>query len=99
MLDCSTARKIAERAVDQSLGIHASYMRELQYGWYFPYEETEEPMAGSNGVIVNKATHSAAGFRWNEIWRCMTSATSFIVMTLWFFKSITWSQRSMFFSS
>jgi hypothetical protein len=55
VLDFIAARRIAE-AVDQNLAIHEGAARELEYGWYFPYRETAEPVVGSHGIIVNKST-------------------------------------------
>jgi hypothetical protein len=56
MLDQSAARELAQRDVPEGLAIDDSSGHELKHGWFFPYRSVSEPCAGSNGVIVNKAT-------------------------------------------
>jgi hypothetical protein len=60
MLDLDAARKVALTAV--SPGLMLGQARELREGWFFAFRVTgEEPVAGSQGVIVNK--HDGRIFR------------------------------------
>jgi hypothetical protein len=56
MLDRAAAREIAQRKVPDGLAIADDRVVELDAGWFFPYRTTSGPMAGSQGVIVNKTT-------------------------------------------
>lgn len=59
MVDKETARKLAEEEIQNKdlIIIDDKGARELRTGWYFPYKGVKkELMAGSSGVIINKAT-------------------------------------------
>ena len=56
MFDREGARRIALGAIDSRVEIDDARIRELQSGWYFGCRSLGEPLYGSNGLIVNKAT-------------------------------------------
>ncbi len=59
MLDRAAAREIAARVIgsraDERIELNEDGVRELREGWFFPYQCSAR-LAGSHGVIVNKAT-------------------------------------------
>ncbi|MBK7585529.1 MAG: hypothetical protein IPI67_35760 [Myxococcales bacterium] len=56
MLDQTSARTIADMHVPDDVVIHEPGIRELQNGWFFPFRDRSEPVAGSQGIIINKST-------------------------------------------
>src|SRR5207248_9490781 len=59
MLSADRAAELAARACSHR--VDSERMREIAAGWYFPYlwAEGEEPLVGSNGIIINKQTGAA----------------------------------------
>lgn len=56
MVDRESARKIADSVPAPHVAIDDDGARELEQGWFFPYRAVSEPVAGSNGIVVNKKT-------------------------------------------
>lgn len=56
MFDMDEARRIAQGTNDARLAIDDALTRELQSGWYFGFRSLGEPICGSTGLIVNKAS-------------------------------------------
>jgi hypothetical protein len=56
MLDRESARRIASAVPAAHVVIDDNGVRELRHGWFFPYRAVSAPVAGSNGLIVNKQT-------------------------------------------
>jgi hypothetical protein len=54
MLNEARARPLAEATLNHP-GLSLGAPRELHDGWFFPYR-SDQPLAGSNGIIVNKNT-------------------------------------------
>ena len=56
MIDRETARRIASATPALHVVIDDDGVRELAQGWFFPYRAVSGPVAGSNGLVVNKET-------------------------------------------
>ncbi len=56
MFDRATAREIAGQTIPKGVRIDDEAVRELQQGWFFPYRCTDDAVAGTQGIVVNKTT-------------------------------------------
>src|SRR5579871_4200327 len=54
MIDAAEAARIAEAQASGGLTVAVHLAREIQQGWYFPWQNDGPPMAGSKGIIVEK---------------------------------------------
>jgi hypothetical protein len=61
VIELETARALAQKVAGDRQQIDGARCTETREGWYFPYvrRPPEETRAGSNGIIVNKATGRA----------------------------------------
>src|SRR5262245_16177945 len=56
MIDPVTACELARKGAPAGVAIDEANVRELDAGWFFPYQGVDGPWFGGNGVIVNKET-------------------------------------------
>jgi hypothetical protein len=56
MINRFKAQELAASSLSKGLELDDSRVQELAEGWFFPFRAVAEPVFGSQGVVINKAT-------------------------------------------